>query len=103
VQELVDVEFLSSTWGRPGHGVPARRAAAQSVIDAERAPENEQAIVTAMESGAVFVPNTSHALDAYGATADLFTRMNKGEIEIADALAQIETAANEALAPDRSP
>ena len=103
VQELVDVEFLSTTWGAPGHAVPARRSAAESVLDPERAPDNEQALLTAMESGAVFEPNTAHAFDAYGATADLFTRMNKGEIEIADALAQIETAANEALAADRSP
>jgi multiple sugar transport system substrate-binding protein len=100
---LVADDFLETTWAAPGHGVPARRSAAPAVIDSEREPTNQQAILTAMESGQVFRPNTAHAFDAFGATADLFTKMNTGELAVDDALAQLEAAANKALEPDRSP
>ena len=102
-QALVDKDFLADKWGAPGHAVPARRSAASSVVEAEDAPANRQALLTAMEAGEVFRPNTSHAFDAYGATVDLFRRMNTGELPIADALAQIEAAANDALSADRAP
>lgn len=101
IAALTDAGFLGETWGAQGHGVPARRSAASSVIDDSHAPANQQAILTAMETGVVFRPNTANAGTAFGATVDLFTRMNTGELEIADALTQIEAAANEALAPDR--
>jgi multiple sugar transport system substrate-binding protein len=103
LKALVSKEFLETTWAAPGHGVPALRSAAPAVIDTERAPDNDQAIITAMESGEVFRPNTAHAFDAYGATVELFTMMNKGEITVDDAVAQLEAAANKALEPDRSP
>lgn len=102
IAALVDAGFLGETWGGPGHGVPARRSAAASVIDDSHAPANQEAILTAMEAGEVFRPNTANAGSVFGATVDLFTQMNTGELEIADALAQIEAAANEALAPDRT-
>lgn len=101
VMALVDGGFLGETWGKPGHGVPARRSAAESVIDTSHPPTNQAAILTAMETGEVFRPNTASAFAAYGATADLFTKMNTGQLEIADALAQLEEAANGALEPDR--
>jgi multiple sugar transport system substrate-binding protein len=100
---LIAEDFLETTWAAPGHAVPARRSAARAVIDAERAPANQDAILTAMESGEVFRPNTAHAFDAYGATADLFTKMNTGELAVDAALTQIEAAANKALEPDRAP
>lgn len=103
VQALTAVDFQSDTWGAPGHAVPARRAAAPSIIDTSHAPANQAAILTAMEVGEVFRPHTSRAFDAYGRTADLFTKMNTGELAIPDGLAQIEAAANDALATDRSP
>ena len=43
------------------------------------------------------------ARDAYDRTIDLFTKMNTGALPIPDALAQIEAAANDALAADRAP
>ena len=61
IAALVDAGFLGETWGQPGHGVPARRSAASSVIDDSHAPENQQAILTAMETGEVFRPNTASA------------------------------------------
>ena len=87
--------FLESTWGKPGHAVPARRSAASSVIDTSHAPANQKAILEAMEVGAVFRPYTAGARAAYDRTIDLFTKMNTGALPIPDALAQIEAAANE--------
>jgi multiple sugar transport system substrate-binding protein len=103
VQELASTEFLKSTWAVTGNAVPARRSAASAVIDAGHAPQNQQALLAAMEFGQVFKPSTSHAFDAYGATVDLFRQMNTGELAVPDGLRQLEAAANEALAPDRSP
>jgi multiple sugar transport system substrate-binding protein len=103
LQVLVAPEFLASTWGQPGHAVPARRSAASSIINAAHPPVDQAAILEAMEVGEVFKPYTAGAFDAYGRTVDLFTKMNTGVLAIPDALAQIEAAANEALAADRSP
>jgi multiple sugar transport system substrate-binding protein len=103
VQALTTDAFLTDTWGKPGHAVPARRSAAQSIVDTSHPPANQAAILTAMEVGQVFRPHTSRAFDAYGRTVDLFTKMNTGELTIPDGLAQIEAAANDALAGDRSP
>jgi multiple sugar transport system substrate-binding protein len=100
---LVARDFLETTWAAPGHAVPARKSAAPAVTDTEREPQNDDAILTAMESGEVFRPNTAHAFDAYGATVEIFTKMNTGELTVDEAAAQLEAAANEALEPDRSP
>ena len=101
VQALVEPTFLADTWGKPGHAVPARRAVAAAVINPDQAPQNQAAIVAAMDYGEVFKPYTSSAFAAYGKTAELFTKANKGELPVAEAIQQIEAAANEALAPDR--
>ena len=90
VQALIAPAFLESTWGKPGHAVPARRSAASSVIDTSHAPANQKAILEAMEVGAVFRPYTAGARAAYDRTIDLFTKMNTGALPIPDALAQIE-------------
>jgi multiple sugar transport system substrate-binding protein len=103
LQALVTPAFLESTWGKPGHAVPARRSVAASVIDTSHAPANQKAILEAMEVGAVFRPYTAGARAAYDRTIALFTKMNTGQLPIPDALAQIEAAANEALAADRAP
>ena len=103
LQALTAPDFLASTWGKPGHAVPARRSVASSVVDTSHAPANQAAILEAMEVGQVFRPYTAGAGDAYGRTVDLFTAMNTGSLAIPDALAQIEAAANDALAADRVP
>jgi len=102
VQALVAPDFLESTWGRPGHAVPARLSAADSAVDASHPPANQNAVLEAMAVGRVFRPFTSSAFAAYGATVDLFTRLNTGELSLEDGLAQLEAAANDALAPDRA-
>jgi multiple sugar transport system substrate-binding protein len=101
VQALLQPEFLENTWGKPGHAVPARRSAANSVINLAHAPANQAAIVAAMEYGEVFKPYTSAAFEVYGKTVELFTQMNKGELAVAEGAAQIEQIANEVLARDR--
>jgi multiple sugar transport system substrate-binding protein len=103
VRALTSGEFLADTWGRPGHAVPARRSVAASAIDPARDPANQQAILDAIEVGEVFRPSTANGFAAYGATIDLFTRINKREIALEQGLAEIEAAANDALEPDRSP
>ncbi len=103
VQLLVAPEFLASTWGRPGHAVPARKSVASSVIDPSHAPANQAAILTAMDVGEVFRPYTSSAFATYQATLDLFMKLNTGAVSLADGEAALEKAANDTLAPDRAP
>lgn len=101
VEALTEADFLASTWGEPAHAVPARRTAAESVINLDHAPANQQAIVAAMEYGEVFKPYTSSAFAVYGQTAELFQGMMKGEASVPETLAEIEQIANETLALDR--
>lgn len=103
IQELLEAQFLIETWGKPGHSVPARRSAAGSVINPESPPHNQQAILAAMEYGEVFKPFTSSAFEVHAKTGDLFLQTMKGELPVADALAEIESIANEILAKDREP
>jgi len=101
LQELTSPPFLAETWGKPGHAVPARRSAAESVIDPSRPPANQGAILAAMEYGSVFHPFTPSAFEAYGLTADLFTNMMRGDVPVPEALAEIERVLNDTLADDR--
>lgn len=103
VTALTTPAFLESTWGRPGHAVPARISAAGSAVDPGHPPANQAAVLEAMAVGRVFRPFTASAFAAYGATADLFTKLNTGAVSLEDGLAQLEAAANDALAPDRAP
>lgn len=101
LQELLAPQFLAATWGQPGHAVPARRSVAVSILNPERPPQNQQAILNAMEYGQVFMPYTASAFEVYAKTADLFQQMMKGDIAPESALPQIEQLANDTLARDR--
>ena len=103
VQELLDPAFLAETWGAPGHSIPARREAAGAAISPDRKPENQQAILAAMEFGEVFKPHTASAFEVYGRTTDYFLKAMKGEVPVEEALRKIETTANEILSRDREP
>lgn len=103
LQLLVAPDFLASTWGKPGHAVPARKSAADSVIDPSHAPANQKAILDAMAVGEIFRPYTSSAFATYGATIDLFTKMNTGAVSLTEGEAELEKTANDTLAPDRTP
>lgn len=102
-QLLVAPDFLASTWGKPGHAVPARKSVADSVVDLSHAPANQGAILTAMDVGEVFRPYTSSAFATYQATLDLFMKLNTGAVSLSDGEAALEKAANGKLAPDRAP
>jgi multiple sugar transport system substrate-binding protein len=103
VQALLDPQFLADTWGKPGHSIPARRSVASSVINTSHPPANQQAIVEAMQYGAVFKPYTAGAFEAYAKTADFFMKAMKGEMPVYEAMQQVEEVTNEVLARDRQP
>ena len=103
LQALTATEFLADTLGRPGHGVPARIAAAESIVDESHPPANQAAVLEAMAAGHVFRPFTASAFAAFGATAGIFTELNTGAVSLQEGLARLEAVANEALAPDREP
>lgn len=101
VSALLDAEFLSTTWGKPGHSVPARRSVAASAVNLDHPPANQQAILEAMEYGVVFKPYTASAFEVYARTTDLFVQAMKGDLPVEEAMRQAEQAANEILARDR--
>lgn len=103
IAALTSPAFQADTWARPGHAVPARRSAADAVVDPSRPPSNQGAIVAAMEYGTVFHPFTPSAFEAYGRSIDLFTRMMRGNLPVAEALVEIERVLNDTLARDRLP
>jgi multiple sugar transport system substrate-binding protein len=100
---LTSPAFQGETWGRPGHAVPARRSAADAVVDPSRPPANQGAIVAAMEYGTVFHPFTPSAFEAYGRSLDLFAGMMRGDRPVPEALAEIERVLNDVLVRDRLP
>lgn len=103
VQALLEPQFLEDTWGLPGHSIPARRSVAGSTVNLDHPPQNQRAIVAAMEYGEVYKPYTSSAFEVYGKTADFFLQAMKGEMPVPAAMAEIESTANDVLARDREP
>jgi multiple sugar transport system substrate-binding protein len=101
LQELTDSAFLSEYWAKPGHSVPARKSAVESIINPSAAPANQQAIVAAMEYAEVFMPFTPSAFEAYLKTAEFFTNIMKGDTPLEEGLAEIDKVANEVLAKDK--
>jgi multiple sugar transport system substrate-binding protein len=101
IEALLEPEFLSNAWGKPGHSVPSRRSAAASAIDLSHPPANQQAFISAMEYGEVFKPFTGAAFEVYGKTLDTFRQAMTGELSVEEAMGEIERTANEILARDR--
>lgn len=101
VQALLESDFLAEAWGRAGHSVPARKSAAASVLEATESPAHRQAILDAMAYAEAFKPYTPSAFEAYAQTQGLFAQAMRGDLPVAEALAQIETVANGILAQDR--
>lgn len=100
IAELTSPEFLTEYWAQPGHAVPSRRSASDSILDPESAPDNRQAILDALEYAEVFRPFTASAFEAFAKTAETFAAMMKGDIDVAEGAAQIDNAANEVLGKD---
>ncbi len=101
IQELTSTEFLAQYWALPGHGVPARKSAASDIINPDNPPENQQAVLEALEYGRVFVPSTSTAFEVYGKTSEYFMAMMSGETPVEEAATEVDTVGNEILAADR--
>jgi multiple sugar transport system substrate-binding protein len=102
VRELTDGAFMAEAWAKPGHGVPARRDAATTILDPGRPPKSQQAILDALEYAEILRPDTASAFEAFSKTSGLFTQMMKGELSVPDGAARVEQLANQALARDRA-
>jgi multiple sugar transport system substrate-binding protein len=102
MQALLEPDFLAQVWGQPGHSVPARKSAAESVLESTEPPANRQAVLDTMAYAEVFKPYTPSAFEAYAQTQDLFAQAMRGDLPVAEALKQIETLANGILARDRN-
>jgi multiple sugar transport system substrate-binding protein len=103
VQALLNPEFLTDTWGVPGHSIPARRSAASGNLAPSLTSEEVQVILAAMEYGEVFKPYTASAFEVYARTSDFFVQAMKGDIPVSQAMEQVEQIANEILAKDLQP
>jgi len=101
INELTSPEFLEEYWARPGHAVPARESAADAILNPDAAPQNQQAILAALDYAQVFRPFTASAFEAYGATSELFVATMKGDLTVEEGMSQIDDAANAVLAKDR--
>ena len=100
IRELTSDTFLREYWAAPGHAVPARASSADAILT-DAAPENQQAILAALDYATVFRPYTASAFEVYGRTAELFARMMSGDLSIAEAVQQIDEVANSILVNDR--
>ncbi|MGH9172953.1 MAG: extracellular solute-binding protein [Vicinamibacterales bacterium] len=101
ITELTAPEFLETYWAQPGHAVPARTSASQAILNPSAAPENQEAILAALEYAQVFRPFTASAFEVYAATTETFVAIMKGDLTAEEGAEQIDTTANEVLAKDR--
>jgi len=91
LQVLTGADFTSTYWAKPGNGVPAAKAGADSIVNPDIPPTNEQAIIASMDYAETFKPYTEGAFDAYGQTVEIFVAVLKGETPVADGMAQVDT------------
>lgn len=103
IRALSEPELLETVWAKPGHFIPALRAAAPALLDPAKPPKNQQALIDAMEYAQVLKPYTASSFEVFDKTQALFKAALKGDTPVPDALAQIDTIANEILKKDRLP
>jgi multiple sugar transport system substrate-binding protein len=101
IEELTSPDFLAEYWAQPGHAVPSRISAGESILAPDAAPANRAVILDALEYAEVFRPFTASAFEAYGRTTETFVAMMKGDISVEEGAAQIDDVGNEVLARDR--
>ena len=97
IQELTSTEFLRDMWALPGHSVPARRSAAQSVLTLQGPPDDLAPVLAVMEYARGFRPNGPAAFEAYFASYAICSRVFNGEITVEDGYAQAQEEANALL------
>lgn len=94
---LTSAAFTTEYWAKPGHGVPAAKSGAQAILNPDAPPENEQAIVKAMEYGAAFKPFSEGGFESYLKTVEIFTSVYKGETPLAEGMAEVDAIVAETL------
>ena len=95
IEELTAEEFLSEFWGQPGHGIPARESVADSVLQPDASPANQDAILETLTYAEVFKPSAAGAFEAFGRTSDIFVAMMKGDRSISDGTQEIDSVGAE--------
>ncbi|CAN5623669.1 hypothetical protein BH23CHL2_BH23CHL2_06280 [soil metagenome] len=100
IEELTSEGILVDHWAAPGHGVPARESVADAVLNQERSPENEQAIVETLEYAEVFRPSVAGAFEVFGRTSDIFIAMMRGDVSIEEGTTEIDAIGNEVFGGD---
>lgn len=103
IQELTSDEFLAEMWAKSGHSVPARRSAAQSVKEMPNLSAGAaEAILAAAEYAQAFPLTAPGSFEAYlktvGMGVEVFSTPGLTEDDIAAKYAEMEAAANTALA-----
>ncbi len=103
IQELTSNEFLADMWARPGHSVPARREAAQAVVDNPALTSaSAEAVLASAEYAQAYPLTAPGSFEAYlktvGIGVEVFSTPGLTEEDIAAKYADMEAAANAALA-----
>jgi multiple sugar transport system substrate-binding protein len=97
VQELTGTEFLANMWAIPGHSVPARRSAAQSILTLEGEPGDLSSVLEACEYMEAFYPIGPGSFEAYLKTYGTGVKVYSGELTVEEGYTEMEAAANEVL------
>jgi len=92
ILELTSTDFLSKMWALPGHSVPSRRSAAQSILQLEGA--DYQYVLNAMEYARGFRPNVPGAFEAFFNALQFTNGVFAGTYTVEDGYKQAEEAAN---------
>lgn len=100
LQEITSAEFTAQYWTQPGHGVPAAKSGADAVLNPDAAPDNEQAIIDAMQYGSAFKPFSEGGFESYIKTVDIFVSVYKGETPLAEGMQQVDAIVAETLVRD---
>lgn len=95
ILELTSTDFLSNMWALPGHSVPSRRSAAQSILQLQGA--DYQAVLNTMEYGRGFRPNVPGAFEAFFNALQFTNGVFAGTYTLEDGYKQAEDAANAVL------
>lgn len=99
VMELTSTDFLRDMWALPGHSVPARRSAAQSILDLQGA--DFQYVLNAMEYARGFRPNIPGAFEAFFNSLEFISGVYNGTYSVEDGYQMAEDAANEVFLRDQ--
>jgi multiple sugar transport system substrate-binding protein len=98
ILELTSTDFLANMWALPGHSVPARRSAAQAILELSDTLGDLTPVLNSMEYGAGFRPAVPGAFEAFFATMDFGAAVFRGEMTVEEGYTQMQDTANPILA-----